>query len=85
MKKVALSILVAMMSLSYGYADDVFKAKQENMKAKLTDKLGQSTSKEAQEFAKQKMACIDSAKTEQDLKTCKDKFPPQKMDELMKK
>ncbi|MDY0321446.1 MAG: hypothetical protein RBR23_06935 [Arcobacteraceae bacterium] len=85
MKKIALSILVALIGLSHGYANDVFKAKQENMKAKLTDKLGQSTSKEAQEFAKQKMGCIDAAKTEQDLKVCKDKFPPQKMDELMKK
>ncbi|MEJ5168292.1 MAG: hypothetical protein WHU93_03925 [Arcobacteraceae bacterium] len=85
MKKVAMSILVALMGLSYGYADDVFKAKQDNMRTKVTDKLGQTTNKEAQEFAKQKIACIDAAKTEQDLKVCKDKFPPQKMDELIKK
>ena len=48
MKKVAMSILVALMGLSYGYADDVFKAKQDNMRTKVTDKLGQTTNKEAQ-------------------------------------
>ena len=31
-----------------------------------------------------KVACIDSSKTEEDLKACKDKFPPQEMDALIK-
>jgi len=55
------------------------------MKAKVTDKLGQNPNKEAQEFANKKVACIDSSKTEEDLKACKDKFPPQEMDALIKK
>lgn len=85
MKKVIVGAIVVFFSLSSIYADDVFKAKQENMKAKVTDKVGQSTSKEAQEFAKKKLDCIDSSKTEEDLKICKDKFQPQELDALIKK
>ena len=58
---------------------------KENMKAKVTDKLGQNPNKEAQEFANKKLACIDSSKTEEELKACKDKFPPQEMDALVNK
>ncbi len=85
MKKVIVGAIVVFFSLSSIYADDVFKAKQENMKAKVTDKVGQSTSKETQEFAKKKLDCIDSSKTEEDLKICKDKFQPQELDALIKK
>ena len=38
-----------------------------------------------QEFAKKKLDCIDSSKTEEDLKICKDKFQPQELDALIKK
>ena len=85
MKKIVAGLVITLISLSYAQADEVFKAKQENMKAKVTDKLGQNANKEAQEFANKKVACIDSSKTEEDLKACKDKFPPQEMDALIKK
>lgn len=85
MKKFVIGVMVTLIGLSQICADDVFKAKQENMKAKVTDKLGQNANKEAQEFANKKVACIDSSKTEEDLKACKDKFPPQEMDALIKK
>ena len=85
MKKIVAGLVITLISLSYAQADEVFKAKQENMKAKVTDKLGQNPNKEAQEFANKKLACIDSSKTEEDLKACKDKFPPQEMDALIKK
>ncbi len=85
MKKFVAGLVIALISLSYANADDVFKAKQENMKAKVTDKLTQSSSKEAQEFGKKKLDCIGAATTEEALKACKDKFPPQEMDALLKK
>lgn len=85
MKRFVAGLVIALISLSYANADDVFKAKQENMKAKVTDKLTQSSNKEAQEFGKKKLDCIDAATTEEALKACKDKFPPQEMDALLKK
>ncbi len=85
MKKIVAGLVIALIGLSNVNADDVFKAKQENMKAKVTDKLTQSSSKEAQEFGKKKLDCIDVATTEEALKACKDKFPPQEMDALLKK
>ena len=85
MKKIVAGLVITLISLSYAQADEVFKAKQENMKAKVTDKLGQNPNKEAQEFANKKLACIDSSKTEEELKACKDKFPPQEMDALVNK
>lgn len=66
-------------------ANDVFKAKQANMKAKMADKQSQAKSKEALKFFKQKSECIDSAKNEDDLKGCRNKFPPQVGDELISK
>lgn len=85
MKKIVAGLVIALIGLSNVNADDVFKAKQENMKAKVTDKLTQSSSKEAQEFGKKKLDCIETATTEEALKACKDKFPPQEMDALLKK
>lgn len=85
MKKFVMGVMITLIGLSQVCADDVFKAKQENMKAKVTDKLGQNPNKEAQEFANKKLACIDSSKTEEELKACKDKFLPQEMDALVNK
>ena len=85
MKKFVMGVMITLIGLSQVCADDVFKAKQENMKAKITDKLTQSSSKEAQEFGKKKLDCIDAASTEEALKACKEKYPPQEMDALLKK
>ena len=85
MKKIVAGLVLTLISLSYAQADDVFKAKQENMKAKVTDRLTQSSSKEAQEFGKKKLECIDAANSEESLKACKEKYPPQEMDALLKK
>ena len=85
MKKIVAGLVLTLISLSYAQADDVFKAKQENMQAKVTDKLTQSSSKEAQEFGKKKLECIDAANSEESLKACKEKYPPQEMDALLKK
>ena len=68
MKKIVAGLVITLISLSYVQADEIFKAKQENMKAKVTDKLTQSSSKEAQEFGKKKLDCIDAASTEEALK-----------------
>ena len=54
-------------------------------RSKVTDKLTQSSSKEAQEFGKKKLECIDAANSEESLKACKEKYPPQEMDALLKK
>jgi hypothetical protein len=85
MNKWLLAIVLVSMSVATLNANNVFKAKQANMKAKMADKQSQAKSKEALKFFKQKSECIDSAKNEEDLKSCRTKFPPQVGDDLVAK
>jgi hypothetical protein len=84
MKKFAMVAFVALVGLSFANANDVFKAKQENMKTKINDKLSGTKNPKALEFGKKKIACVDAAKSEQDLAVCKKQFPPQELDSLVK-